>query len=328
MKIGVVNLLRSAREEVRVAEACEAGGFWGLGLGDTAPRLYQDTYATAGACLAATSRLRIGPTVTNFVARHWSVLAATARTFEELAPGRFFAGIGTGDGAVHSVGLEPAPWGAVERDVAAMLPDAPPGLEVHIAASGPRGAEAAGRVATDLMIGTGLESAALRALTARARVARADVGITANLRTWAFVNTTIVPDEATAAAVRTEQRGRAVAYARFAFASTFEDKAVPEEWQGVLRERFAHYDFGSHAQGGANPNALLFEDVPELQDYLVDRMLLIGTAEECATRVRAVATEAELDGVWLAITPIAIDQDPVAMVRAAGDALADLMVPG
>src|SRR4051812_24002986 len=48
MKFGAVNTLRSVKEEVRVAQACEAAGFWGLGLGDTAPRLYLDVYPTLG----------------------------------------------------------------------------------------------------------------------------------------------------------------------------------------------------------------------------------------------------------------------------------------
>lgn len=325
MRFGVVNLLRSARDEVEVARACEAGGFWGLGLGDTAPHLYQDTYATAGACFQATERLRIGPTVTNIVTRHWSILGATARTFDELAPGRFFAGIGTGDGAVHSVGLAPATWASVESAIENIRTIAPPGLEVHVAASGPRGVEAAGRVASDLMLGTGLDVDAIRALTDRAHVARAAAGITEPLRTWAFVNTFVAPDTATAAAARVEQQARANTYARFAFASTFEEKAVPERWQPILRERFESYDFGSHAVGGRNPNTVLFEDHPDLQDYLIDRMLLIGTAEECSSRLRAVAADAGLAGVWLALTPMALEEDPIRMVRTAGDAFADLM---
>jgi len=327
VRVGVVNLLRSAREEVAIARACEEAGFWGLGLGDTAPHLYQETYATAGACFAATDRLHIGPTVTNTVTRHWSVLGAAARTYEELVPGRFFAGIGTGDGAVHSVGLKPASWSQVERDVASVRSLAPPDLEIHIAASGPRGVEAAGRVASDVIIGTGLDTTALRSLAARARSARRAASIEAPLGVWAFVNAFFAPDRATALAARVEQRARAIGYARFSFASTFEDKGVPEAWQPILRERLARYDFGSHGQGGPNPNADMFDDVPDLQDYLIDRMLLIGTADECAARIATVAKEAGLDGVWLALTPLEVAQDPVEMVRAAGDALAGVLVP-
>jgi alkanesulfonate monooxygenase SsuD/methylene tetrahydromethanopterin reductase-like flavin-dependent oxidoreductase (luciferase family) len=326
LKLGVVNLLRSSREAVQVAEAVEAAGFWGLGLSDTAPKLYQDCYATAGACLAATDRLHVGPTVTNTVARHWSVLAATARSFDELAPGRFFAGVATGDGAVHSVGLRPSTWSQLEADLLAMQPFAPDALEIHLAASGPKGAVVAGRVATDFMIGTGLEPAALKALATRAREARQAAGIASRLRTWVFLNCYVVPDAASVPAARAELAGRANALARFAFEATFEDKAVPEHWQPIVRERLAAYDFAHHIKGGAaNPNSHLFDDIPEIQEYLLDRMLLVGTRDQCYERLERVAREAELDGVWLALTPMALENDAVAMVRAAADAFAPLV---
>ena len=98
-----------------------------MGIGDTVPERYQDTYVTAAACFAATERVHIGPTVTNTVTRHWSVLGATARTFGELYPGRFFAGLATGDGACHSVGLTPSTWAKLEQDVANVRSWAPDG---------------------------------------------------------------------------------------------------------------------------------------------------------------------------------------------------------
>src|SRR5215472_6363044 len=226
VRLGAINLIRSSRESIRIAQAAEGAGFWGLGMGDTVPKLYQDTYVTAAACFAATERLRIGPTVTNTVTRHWSVLGATARTFGELYPGRFFAGVATGDGACHSVGLTPSTWAKLEEDVASVREWAPEEMDVHIAASGPRGAEAAGRVATDLILGTGLDVTALRMLSDRARAARSAAGIATPLRIWGFVTTYIAPDQAAAEAARMAQRGRAVGTARFSFSSTFEDKGV------------------------------------------------------------------------------------------------------
>ena len=324
MRLGVINLIRSARELITIARAAEAAGFWGLGTGDTVPKLYQDTYVTASACLAATEQLHIGPTVTNTVTRHWSVLGATARTFEELYPGRFFAGLATGDGACHSVGLQPATWARLEADVANVVTFAPD-LPIQIAASGPRGAEAAGRVASDLIIGTGLDVGALRTLAARARAARAAAGITEPLRTWAFVTTFVAPDRATAEAARVSQRGRSVGTARFSFSSTFEDKGVPEEWQPILKERLARYDFDHHGVGGAqNPNGHLFDDHPEIQEYLLDRFQLLGTAEQVEARMGGVAEQAGLDGVWCSLSAMSPDEDVVARVRTTGEALGSL----
>src|SRR5262249_42819013 len=118
VRLGAINLIRSSRESIKIAQAAEAAGFWGLGMGDTVPKLYQDTNVTAAAGFAASARLQIGPTVTNPVTRHWLVLGATARTSGDLFPGRFFAGLATGDGACHPVGLTPSTWAKLEADVA------------------------------------------------------------------------------------------------------------------------------------------------------------------------------------------------------------------
>src|SRR5882672_5137550 len=107
MRLGFINLTHSSLAAIKFAQAAEAAGFWGVGIGDTVPERYQNTYVTAAACFAATERVHIGPTVTNTVTRHWSVLGATARTFGELYPGRFFAGVATGVGTAGGRGGGP-----------------------------------------------------------------------------------------------------------------------------------------------------------------------------------------------------------------------------
>ena len=69
---------------------------------------------------------------------------------------------------------------------------------------------------------------------------------------------------------------------------------------------------------------MLFDDVPDLQDYLVDRFSLIGTADECAGRLQEVAVQADLDGMWLALGPSTLIEDPPTMVRTAGRVFAEL----
>jgi alkanesulfonate monooxygenase SsuD/methylene tetrahydromethanopterin reductase-like flavin-dependent oxidoreductase (luciferase family) len=197
-------------------------------------------------------------------------------------------------------------------------------MEVHVAASGPRGCEAAGRVATDLILGTGLDAAALRTLSARARAARTAAGITTPLRIWAFVSTFVAPDRAAADAAWITQRGRSVGTARFSFASTFEDKGVPEAWQPVLRERLARYDFTNHGVGAGNTNGHLFDDHPDIQEYLMRWFQLLGTANECAARLRQVAEDAGLDGCCCALPAMTPDEDVIHRVRSTGEALQSL----
>ena len=66
--------------------------------------------------------------------------------------------------------------------------------------------------------------------------------------------------------------------AHFAFAETFASKHVPDEYQPILRECFAGYDYAFHGvAGNADPNLRAFDDHPEVGDYLLDRMVLVGT---------------------------------------------------
>jgi alkanesulfonate monooxygenase SsuD/methylene tetrahydromethanopterin reductase-like flavin-dependent oxidoreductase (luciferase family) len=72
-------------------------------------------YLTAAAL--ATSRLRVGPLVSNPVTRHPTVVASLAGTLAELFPGRAVLGLGRGDSAVRTIGLAPMPAAAFREAV-------------------------------------------------------------------------------------------------------------------------------------------------------------------------------------------------------------------
>jgi hypothetical protein len=102
-------------------------------------------------------------------------------------------------------------------------------------------------------------------------------------------------------AARVEMRGSANGRAHFALAATFEGKNVPEQWHAVLRQRFRNYDFGTHGAARENVNGRLFHDHPDLQEYLVDRMVVVGTIEQIVERLASVTSDANVDGVWLGV---------------------------
>jgi len=312
LRVGVISIIRSARECVDLAGRVEAAGFWGLGLADTAPKLYQAVYPTVTASLLATERIMIGPCVSNPVSQHWSVHAATAKALDELAPGRSFVGLSTGDGAVHSVGQKPARWAEVEQAVEAIRQHAPAGTELHVAASGPKGTESAGRVASDLTLGVGLDPATIQRFARRARTARAAAGVAEPLRIWGLTSVHFADTEADVPAVRAEVRSLAYGTARFGFAAGFEDKGIPDEWQPLIRERLGRYDFDFHARGAGdeNPNARLFEDHPDVERFLLDRQLVAGTVDQVAERLAGVVRETGVDGLWISIVPTRPDDDP------------------
>ena len=117
VSLGVVTILPYTRDIIEFAKATEAEGFERIGLADTAPRLYHAVYPAITGTLLATERLRVGNYISNFVSQHWSVHGSAAKSMEDLAPGRFFSGLATGDGAVHSVGLKPATLAQFEEAV-------------------------------------------------------------------------------------------------------------------------------------------------------------------------------------------------------------------
>jgi alkanesulfonate monooxygenase SsuD/methylene tetrahydromethanopterin reductase-like flavin-dependent oxidoreductase (luciferase family) len=134
------------------------------------PPLGGDTPTTAAAVLARTERIAVGTSIVPAFSRHPLTLAAQAITLDELAPGRFRLGVGTGNLAVLAGGFgtpvaRPASrireyveivrtaitTGEAHLDgefytVDAVLPHAAD-VEVGLAALGPRMFEVAGEVA-------------------------------------------------------------------------------------------------------------------------------------------------------------------------------------
>jgi alkanesulfonate monooxygenase SsuD/methylene tetrahydromethanopterin reductase-like flavin-dependent oxidoreductase (luciferase family) len=215
---------------------------------------------------------------------------------------------------VHSLGLKPARVEALESSLEALAPHWP-GLDIMVAASGPRVAELAGRRATDLIIGTGLDATAISNLAVRGRAARKAAGIAAPLHVWISVSTCVLENASQLGEARATLRGAVNGGSRYSFSSGFAEKNVPEELQAPMLERLRKYDFGSHAKATDNPNSALFADRPDIQDYLLNRMLLVGTAEQCLTRVRDVAAKARLDGVRLVVSPWPGAGGPIAQLE-------------
>jgi|GEM_PF-2052731 len=308
VECGVVTTVASTKRAIVFAEAAEALGFSRVGMADTAPKLYHATYPAVTAALMRTSKLAIGPYVTNPVTRHWSVHAGTARALEEIAPGRFFVGMATGDGAVHSVGLKPAKLSDFEEHIREMRTIWPDQARIHMAFSGPKGVELAGRYADELTIATGLDAGSITRLSARANSARKEAGIDTPLSIWVNPLAYIVDTEAEVEPMRKSLRTLAYSGARFAFGPSLgnpnsTDHNIPDDMKAIMKERLDQYDYAYHGKVGDNPNARLFEDYPEIENYLIDRMVLAGTAEQCLERLQQLIDSVELGGIWFPTIP-------------------------
>ena len=92
-------------EDARLAED---HGFENLWLIDSQD-VYPDLWTTTALCAVNTSRIRLGPGVTNPLTRHPRVTANAMLTVHELSGGRGILGLGAGDSAVRTMGWKPAP---------------------------------------------------------------------------------------------------------------------------------------------------------------------------------------------------------------------------
>ncbi|MBI4298901.1 MAG: LLM class flavin-dependent oxidoreductase [Chloroflexi bacterium] len=89
------------------AKLAEENDFDFFGLIDSTDA-YSDYCPWAGLVAVNTSKILIGPWVTNPLTRHPRVTANHALTIQELSRGRAMVGLGAGDNAVRSMGWKPA----------------------------------------------------------------------------------------------------------------------------------------------------------------------------------------------------------------------------
>jgi len=70
-------------------------------------RFYRETYVGLAACATATSRILLGPAVTDPYTRHPALTAAAMASLDELSNGRAILGYAAGASGFHNLGLRP-----------------------------------------------------------------------------------------------------------------------------------------------------------------------------------------------------------------------------
>ncbi len=160
------------REVSEWCRASEEAGFERIGMVDS-QAIYRELYISCVAGTQATKSIQIGPRVTNALTRHPTVTASALLTLNELAPGRVFAGLGTGDSAVFNIGLKPVKLAALGEFTACLrallrgessnyqghelkLTWGKADIPIYIAGHGPKTLELAGEYADGVIVGTGV----------------------------------------------------------------------------------------------------------------------------------------------------------------------------
>ncbi len=280
-------------------------GYDRVGIWDS-PALFREPWVTLAAAAQATSRLALGPWVTNPLTRHPVVTASAAATLDELASGRTYIGLGAGGTGVWHLGLDAAPLVQLERYVVALrelltnggtrwdgriarLEWAHRTIPIIVAAHGPKALRLAARVADGVIVGLGVTpevvARSLEILDAAATEAGRSLG---DLDIW-FTCFWFVEDEPEAAAAK-------AAWAATAFALHFarwgvEGRFVPAEHRAGVIALGKAYDLTTHGAVPPSQQARYTRLAEELgvSEYLRRRFVFSGTPDEVEEQVRAAA---------------------------------------
>jgi len=284
----VVDTMRSAERQ----------GF-GYGWTFDSHVLWQEPYVIYSAILAETSRLMIGPMVTNPGTRDWSVTASLFATLNDMYGNRTVCGIGRGDSARRVIGQPPVTLATMAeamqvikglaegREV--MLHGAPlripwvrnGQLDIWMAAYGPKALALVGEQADGFILQTADPDIArwtVSSVRAAAQAAGRDPAeLTICVAAPAYVGTDL-PHQRDQLRWFGGMVGNHVAdlVARYGV-----DGPVPHELTDYIKGREG-YDYAHHGKAG-NPSTAF---VP---DAIVDRFCLLGPVEAHLDRLRELA---------------------------------------
>ncbi len=278
------------------AERLEALGYDGLTLTDS-QNLSGDTYVALTLAARATSKLMIGPGVTNPLTRHAAVTAGAIASVQEASGGRAMLGIGRGDSSLFNIGHKPVSPTAFERyvsDVQTYLRgdalDAGgytsrlhwlaqsdmPKTPVDVGATGPKVIGIGARLADRVSFSLGADPDRLAWGVEQARQAVGDGGTMPSL--GAYLNVCVHDDVERAAEL---VRAGVGIFAHFtSMPGASRDKV--KEGDNAVFNRLSDYDKARHGRSDAAHAEALPLD-------FIKRFAVIGPAEDCIAKLVALS---------------------------------------
>ncbi len=254
----------------------------------------KDVYTGLATAALHTSRLQLGTGVTNVITRHPTVTANAIAAISELSDGRALLGLGAGDSAVFGIGERPSKVAEVDaalrffgavlngregewEDRSFRLPSEVPAAKVFLAVSQPRMCALAGRLADGAIIMGPAQPDLLARQVGWIRDGLAQAGRERSDFEICFVATISTSEDPDAALrdVRAWATGQARLLADF--------KELPDSLSGY-REEITRaketYDYSEHLSTRAG-------HAGAISDEFVRALAIVGSAEECRQRLRA-----------------------------------------
>jgi 5,10-methylenetetrahydromethanopterin reductase len=292
---------------VRLTQAAEQSGYEIVYVGDS-QMLWNDVWIALGCCATATTTVKLGTGVTNTVTRHPTVTANAIMTLNMVTGGRAVLGIGAGDSAVRTAGLNPArlpqmkealelmsallrneevdaptppdaaakpAWG-VERKIRIVGTERWGNVPIHTAVMGPKSADALAEVSDGIMLpghmGANAEGVRVGAEAAAAGARRAGKD-PADVRLIAALNVSIDDDRATAL-----DRVRSAA-ARTIARKQYMPDTLAVDHADIVKAVGEAYKFYDHLDLTARHQELITDEVAM-------KTTLGGTPQDCIDKVR------------------------------------------
>jgi len=294
---------RPARELAATAGRAEELGYDALWLADE--RFFREVYACLTLCALHTTRIRLGPCVTDPYSRHPALTAMAIATLDEVAGGRALLGIGAGVSGFRELGVAPERPAVAIREAVQLIRRLLAGetvavkgeqisfhdgrldftplrsrIPIYVASQRPAGCRVAGRVADGAIMQGCVAEPLLRffreTVHAGARQAGRDP---ASVDLVARLNICISDDRRAARDVMRPTIVRSlVAQRPDFFTLTTADLTIPPS----LKEKVLALPY-------THDPAPLQEVAPEVPDELVDAVTLTGTADDVAREVTRLA---------------------------------------
>src|SRR5213593_624713 len=285
------------RRSARTARLLEELGFDTVLFPDS-QNLAPEVWGQLMLAAQATTRVRLGPGVTNSVTRDSAVTASAALSLQAESGGRAVLGIGRGDSSVQRIGKREDPVASFERYLTAVQAylrgeavdrdgfasrlewlertDVPK-VPVEVAATGRRVIEVAARRADAVCLAVGADPEYVAGVLEHARNAARAAG--RSLRYGAFVNAVVHDDVRVA---RDAVRGSAASFARFSAFRGSDLTRLPAPLAAAARWLREHYDMRQHTRTGVPHTA-------GISDEFVDWFAIAGPVDVARERFRRLA---------------------------------------
>ncbi len=292
----------------------EQAGYDRMGFVDS-QCLYRELWVTCALAASHTSRIKVGPRVTNAQTRHATVTASATATLEELAPGRVFLGMGTGDSSVGNVGMKPSKLADMREAILgarAMMSGSSYtysnvecrvrwsnySVPIYMAAHGPKALRLAGQVADGVIIGTGLTkdivSYSVDLIAQGAQEAGRSLD---DLDLWWLVGCNLAESREAAVA---EMRMSLAAMAQVLEKQVDNPVLVPARYAQAIGTLAQQYAISEHLLPDAGGKNVQLVQKLGLEEYLAERFVIAGNRDDCLRQIDR-AAEAGASQLWMSI---------------------------